>query len=73
MDELIASGLMMFTDLDRENGTLDLDKCGDEIPSAWRQGPAAEERKKAERAAIEAKLDAEIAAGAKQEGTCAAL
>ena len=54
MDELIASGLMMFTDLDHEHGTLDLDKCGDEIPSAWRQRAAAEERKKAERAAKEA-------------------
>ena len=54
MDELIASGLMMFTDLDRENGTLDLDKCGDEIPSAWRKRRSAEERKKAERSAREA-------------------
>ena len=54
MDELIASGLMMFTDLDRENGTLDLDKCGDEIPSAWRKRRSAEARKKAERSAREA-------------------
>ena len=54
VDELIASGLMMFTDLDHEHGTLDLDKCSDEIPSAWRQRAAAEERKKAERAAKEA-------------------
>jgi hypothetical protein len=54
VDELIASGLMMFTDLDHDHGTLDLDKCGDEIPSAWRQRAAAEERKKAERAAKEA-------------------
>ena len=54
MDELIASGLMRFTDLDRENGTLDLDKCGDEIPSAWRKRRSAEARKKAERSAREA-------------------
>ena len=54
MDELIASGLMKFTDLDRENGTLDLDKCGDEIPSAWRKRRSAEARKKAERSAREA-------------------
>ena len=45
---------MMFTDLDRENGTLDLDKCGDEIPSAWRKRRSAEARKKAERSAREA-------------------
>ena len=72
MDELISEGLCVFTDLDDDHGTLDLDKCGEEARLYRAKRMVADRRLAAARKKEEARAEAEAARLAKAEAAAAA-
>ena len=72
MDELISEGLCVFTDLDDDHGTLDLDKCGEEARLYRAKRAVADRRLAAARKKEEARAEAEAARLAKAEAAAAA-
>ena len=72
MDELIAEGLCMFTDLDDDHGTLDLDKCGEEANLYRTKKAVTDRRLAAVRKKEEARVKAEADRLAKAKAAAAA-
>ena len=72
MDELISEGLCVFTDLDDDHGTLDLDKCGEEARLYRAKRAVADRRLAAARKKEETRAEAEAARLAKAEAAAAA-
>ena len=72
MDELISEGLCMFTDLDDEHGTIDLDKCGEEANLYRTKKAVADRRLAAAKQKEEARVKAEADRLAKAKAAAAA-